>query len=73
MKNPKIDIKINSRSLSISPDREVRCLEDIAIIMIKSIEAAYFYKSNKITIEIEKNLMKDLASEAKIITNVEVS
>lgn len=73
MKNPKIDVRINGRSLSISPDREVQCLEDIAIIMIKSIEAAYFYKSNKITFEIDKNLMEDLNSEAKIITTVEVS
>lgn len=73
MKNSIIDVRIGGKSLNISQDRQLECLEDFVVVFIKAIEAAAGYSINKISFEINLNTLKELGDEAKNISNVEVS
>ena len=73
MKNSIIDVRIGGKSLNISQDRQLECLEDFAIVFIKTIEAAAGYSINKISFEIDLETLKKLGNEAKYISYVEVS
>lgn len=73
MKNSIIDVRIGGKSLNISQDRQLSCLEDFVIVFIKTIEAAAGYSVNKISFEINPDTLKKLGAEAGNISNVEVS